>query len=292
MAQQPASPSSFSQFEDFTRYFDLSLALSRKQRAIVYQIRYGVYCEEFGYEPAEDFDDNQEMDEFDSQSVHCLATHRASGLPAGCVRLVMVKGNDKTPMEKHAGNKLDKAFIAQFDNQRHTLCEISRLAVSAAFRRRRGESQSRRSDSDHLSPDKHERRTFPLISLALILGAGVVADILERKNCFSIMEPALPIVLRRAGMNFRRVSKNFDFRGVRAAYYGNIDELIGNAPTELREYFSVLHQQFTPLLLAGKKNDSTSFTADTFAVENSSLRRTLMMISDANIALHWQWLPS
>lgn len=242
-----------SQLAEFGRYFDLSLAMTRKQRALVYQIRYRVYCEEFGYEPASDFSGHQEMDEFDCQSVHCLATHRESGITAGCVRLVLTEGNDKLPLEIHAGDSLDQDFIDSFSDRRHTLCEISRLAVESAFRRRRGED---RSGYGNINPDESnvlERRTFPVISLALIIGAGAIADILDRKNCFSLMEPSLPLLLKRAGMHFRRVGEDFEFRGLRAAYYGNLDNLFGKAPPDLKRYFSTVREQFAPLLVTRTK---------------------------------------
>ncbi len=242
-----------SQLTEFGRYFDLSLAMTRKQRALVYQIRYRVYCEEFGYEPASDFSGHQEMDEFDCQSVHCLATHRESGITAGCVRLVLTEGNDKLPIETHAGDSLDQAFMDGFSDRRHTLCEISRLAVESAFRRRRGEERSVYGNINADETNVLERRTFPVISLALIIGAGAVADILDRKNCFSLMEPSLPLLLKRAGMHFKRVGEDFDFRGLRAAYYGNMNDLFGNAPPDLKRYFSTVREQFVPLLVTRTK---------------------------------------
>ncbi len=53
----------------------------------VYQIRYRVYCEEFQYEPPI-LSRCQETDEFDATSSHCLVMHKATGMPAGCARLV------------------------------------------------------------------------------------------------------------------------------------------------------------------------------------------------------------
>lgn len=238
----------FSRLEEFNEYFELSLAMSRKQRDKVYRIRYRVYCEEFGYEPTAFFGNHQEMDEFDCQSIHCLVTHRDSGLAAGCVRTVMVEDNDRLPMEVHAGDAIDQRFIERFRDRRDTLCEISRLAVDGRFRRRRREAETRFGDTEGIDFRPGERRTFPLIAMALILGAGAVADILGRKNCFAIMEPSLPIMMRRAGIDFRRVGADFQFRGVRAPYYGNIDDLVDSAPPELRLYFYGVRERFAASL--------------------------------------------
>ena len=245
MTTKKSLPQNPSRLEDFTHYFDLSLAVNRKQRALAYEIRYRVYCEEFGYEPTAVFRNHQEVDDFDCQSIHCLVTHRQSYMPAGCVRVVMVEGSDKLPMEKHAEQSLDRSFIDSFSDRRETLCEISRLAVDCAFRRRRGEQNTRFGNIDSTGFSVRERRSFPVISLALILGAGAVADVLNRKNCFAIMEPSLPNMLKRAGMKFSRVGEVFEFRGARAAYYGNMDELIGHAPSELRQYFNTVRERFS-----------------------------------------------
>lgn len=238
-----------SRLEAFNNYFDLSLAMTRKQRDEVYQIRYRVYCEEFGYEPASVFSNHQEVDEFDCQSIHCLVTHRASGQPAGCVRVVMVEDNDRMPMEAHVGDSLDQSFFDSFRDRRNTLCEISRLAVDTGFRRRHRDQETRFGNIDSNSFSTGELRTFPLIALALMLGAGAAADILERKNCFAIMESALPKLMKRTGIDFRRVGTDFEFHGVRAPYYANMDELIKNATPELRLYFNEIRKQFAATLL-------------------------------------------
>lgn len=250
MATAESSSAGFSRLEEFNQYFELSLARTRKQRDQVYQIRYRVYCEEFGYEPTAVFSNHQEVDEFDCQSMHCLVTHRESGVPVGCVRVVMVEGSDRMPMEAHAGDSIDRKFIDSFEGRRDTVCEISRLAVDGAFRRRRREQETRFGNIDAIGISEWERRTFPLIALSLMLGAGALADALGRKHCFAIMEPFLPVMMRRAGIHFRRVGADFEFRGVRAPYYGSMDELFDNAPAELRVYFNEMRGRFATALQA------------------------------------------
>lgn len=239
--------------EDFTRYFDLSLALTRQQRSLVYQIRYQVYCEEFGYESTSALGNHQEVDEFDCQSMHCLVTHRESGIAAGCVRVVMVEDNDLMPMEKYARDSLTPGIMDQFTDQRDSVCEVSRLAVAGAFRRRRREKQTRFGDLEGWAFSQGEQRTFPLIAVALFLGAGAVADILNRRNCFAIMEPFLPALLSRTGLRFQRIGTDFEHRGIRAPYYANLNELNNKAPDELRKCFTAVRDEFAPLLLQATK---------------------------------------
>lgn len=244
------SPATFSRLEEFNQYFELAPAITQHQRNMVYQIRYRVYCEEFGYESTETFSNHEETDEFDDQSLHCLVTHRDSGVPVGCVRVVMVEGNNMMPMELHAGQSINRNFMHGFADRRNVLCEISRLAVDGAFRRRRREQESPVGNVDALGADEWKRRTFPLITLSLMVGAGALADLLGRRHCVAIMEPFLPVMMRRAGIHFRRVGEDFQFRGVRAPYYCNIEELFDTAPAELRQYFFAMRAQFETALHA------------------------------------------
>ena len=118
--------------ESFLRYFTIGLATTTVQKESVYKIRYRVYCDEFGYEPADHFPDKMEYDAYDNDALHCLITHKSSGIPAGCVRLILATGNeysDILPFEKACSESLDDELIRGLNLDRRTVCEISRLAV-------------------------------------------------------------------------------------------------------------------------------------------------------------------
>lgn len=248
MSKPTVNPEMSSLFMDFAQYFELSLALTEEQKKAVYAIRYSVYCEEFGYEDTEAFRDGMETDSFDDHSIHCLVTHKASNRPAGCVRLVTVDQNSLMPMEDHCGDALDVEFFSQFANRRDRMSEISRLAVDGPFRRRRGESETRFGNTNSLHFEAREKRTFSLIAVSLFLAAAAVADLMRRKDTFSIMEPFLPNILRRTGIVVKRVGEDFDFRGTRAPYYLNIDEAVRGCPDELRLCYEVVRAQFASVL--------------------------------------------
>ncbi|MFK7829073.1 MAG: PEP-CTERM/exosortase system-associated acyltransferase [Congregibacter sp.] len=237
-------------FIDFAQYFELSLALTEEDKAAVYAIRYNVYCEEFGYEDPKFFEDGKEHDEFDGQSVHCLVTHKSTGVPAGCVRLVLAKDGEMMPFENHCRESVQPDVLARLASDRGTMAEISRLAVDGRFRRRRGEKSSRYGDPEAMRFDVLERRTFPLIAVSLFLAAAAVADLRQRPGCFAIMEPFLPAILSRTGVHVQRVGEDFDFRGTRAPYFLQIDEAIRDAPAELLMCFDAVRNQFRPLLEA------------------------------------------
>ena len=97
--------------ENFQRFFDIQLATTETQRKAVFRIRYRVYCEEFGYERPEDFPDRRERDCFDAHSLHCLITHRRSGHPAGCVRLVCASDEQALPIESYCLQSVYRAHL-------------------------------------------------------------------------------------------------------------------------------------------------------------------------------------
>jgi N-acyl amino acid synthase of PEP-CTERM/exosortase system len=210
--------------DKFLQYFDIHFAASSEAKSRVFGVRYRVYCEEFGYEPAEEFPDHQEKDDFDANSLHALVIHKSSGLAAGCVRLVQpqkLASNDLLPFEKNCRESLDAQVMERLALDRATICEISRLAVDGAFRRRPGEQRTRFGEVDALDCTQQERRTFSVIAVACFLAATAMIDLTGRNNVFAMMEPFLPRLLRRAGLEFTRIGRDIDYHGLRAPYYIN-----------------------------------------------------------------------
>ena len=153
---------------NFDRYFSVALVETEEQLRQAQGIRFRVYCEEFGYEDIDAFPEHLEIDDFDEQSTHALVVHRETGLSAGCVRMVPTLASaphEPLPFERYCGESIDKELVEELDLDRSTVCEISRLAVDGAFRRRGPkERQSRFGQVKHLhlsiqtippSPPKH-----------------------------------------------------------------------------------------------------------------------------------------
>jgi N-acyl amino acid synthase of PEP-CTERM/exosortase system len=233
-------PQKRSLIDQFHQFFDVDFAVSQAQKNAVYGLRYRVYCEEQHYEPVERFPDGMERDEFDAKSLHILITHKASGIHAGCVRLVGTGGRRQTdllPYEKHCPDSVEPDFFRARGLQRESICEISRLAVDPRFRRRpdatveEGEEQF----------SAEEIRTFPLIATAGFLSATALSDITGRTDVFSLMEPFLPRLMRHAGFEFQRAGKDVDYHGTRAAYFCKTEWAIDNLRPELREFYDGIH---------------------------------------------------
>lgn len=231
--------------EAFNTYFTVDFASTPELRKRVYEVRYRVYCEEFRYEEREAFSDGQERDKYDAASLHCLITHRPSGRPAGCVRLVPADagpGIERLPLEEHCGDSLDRAFLDGLNLDRSTVCEISRLAVDGHFRRRAGESSSRYgAASTAFDASPQEQRSFPLISVAAFLAATALTELAGRTNVFAMMEPFLPRMLERSGIRFQRAGADTDYHGIRAPYFVRTQDAVANMRPELTELYQSIN---------------------------------------------------
>ena len=232
--------------ENFLRYFDIAFAATDAQKSEVYGIRYSVYCDEFQYEPASSFPDHEEKDAFDATSLHALVTHKASGLPAGCVRMVSPTGKDGSdplPFEKFCADSLDTDFVDSLGLDRTKTCEISRLAVDGVFRRRAGERLTRFGEVEGLDCSQQERRTFSMIAIACFLAATALTEISGRTSVFAMMEPFLPRLLKRSGIAFRRAGEDIDYHGERAPYFITTQSAVDNMRPDLKELYSEIHSR-------------------------------------------------
>ena len=245
--------------ESFLRYFSVDLATTPAQKESVYKIRYRVYCEEFGYEPADRFPNQIEYDAYDEYSLHCLITHISSGMPAGCVRLIPATNNGlcgTLPFEKASQSRLDSLWDRRLRIERNTVCELSRLAVDRAFRRRTGEMQSRFGRLDVPDFSDEEQRYFGLIAIAGFLALTALTDpcLTGRTNMFAMMEPYLPRLLKRSGIIFQKIGEDIDYHGVRAPYHiERTQSAMEKVHPDLKELYQAIYQQISQSYLGLKE---------------------------------------
>ncbi len=231
--------------ESFKKYFTVELVNSLAMKQKVYHIRYRVYCKEFKYEPVENCPDEMETDEYDDYSLHCLIIHKASNVPAACVRLVpaSIHGHRvPLPFEQNCSQSIDSDFIKQLNLERETQCEISRLAVDGLFRRRSNEALTRFGNIN-FDFSKEERRSFQMLAVSAFLTATVLTELSGRSSVFAMMEPFLPRLLKRSGILFQRAGKDIDYHGVRAPYFITTQSALDNMLPELLELYQWIHQQ-------------------------------------------------
>ena len=224
----------------FFNYFDVELVTTPGQLALVEQIRYRVYCREFGYEPAEAFPDLREWDQYDSHSLHSLITHRRSGQPAGCVRLICASDHHSLPVEDFCSEALHLGYLETLADNRNEMCEVSRLAVDYSFRKRAGEQHTRVGEYDALDCCHQEQRTFSLIGIAAFLSAFALADLAGRSQGFAMMESTLPRWLRMSGIYLEKAGEPTEYHGRRTPYFVTRETAIANVREDLRKLYLTL----------------------------------------------------
>ena len=197
----------------FNEYFEMVPAISDELKNEVYKLRYQVYCVENAFLNPEDYPDNLEFDEFDSRSVHYLIRHRKSGDYAATVRLILPDPHNSEkifPLELYC--EIDNVAVMRTINRKH-LGEASRLCVSKTFKRRKIEEAIDSDSHDYFSPA--ERRSFPIISFALI---ACLIKMCHENNIdyfFGTLEPAWFRFLSSAGIYFTKIGPLSDYHGDR-----------------------------------------------------------------------------
>jgi N-acyl amino acid synthase of PEP-CTERM/exosortase system len=220
----------------FNQYFELVHADTDALRMQVYLLRYQVYVLETGFEQNSDCQSKSdahgdlvywEQDEFDSRSDHYLLRHRRTGVYAATARLILPdSGNLQAPYPIELHCLLDQRVAAE--SVRARLGEISRFAVSKAFKRRIGESGSLAGVASNVEIyfEDDERRILPHISLGLF--AAVIRMVHDHgiTHCYAVMEPALLRLLGRFGVIFNRIGPDVDYHGMRTPCLGTIGEAL------------------------------------------------------------------
>lgn len=238
--------------EAFHHFFQVTLADTDDLKQIVYRLRYQVYCRELHFEREEDCPGGLESDDFDGRSLHCLIRHRNSNQYAGCVRLVRTDpANPESllPFEKFCANSIHKDIVDPSSLDREKIGEISRLAVTADFRKRRGESQSPYgiTKSPENSHPPNQRR-FPSIPIGLYLAISAVGLLEGLDAVFAMMEPRLARHLRHFGIGFAQVGPVVDYHGERAPFYLTRDSLFESLRPEFRQLLDYLQEELEPAI--------------------------------------------
>ena len=236
--------------EHFYEYFSIGIANTSNLKKAVYKLRYDVYNRELGYEKNCPIDNEQ--DDFDTYSTHAIIQHKASGLYAGCVRLVTppkINPKAKLPFEIHCSKSFDPRkleLLKEGDNVK--VGEVSRLTVLSNFRLRKSDSKTPDGISTEyrsLETSKEGMRYFPFIAIALFFAGASMLKHKNNKYGFVMMEERLARLLRHSEINFIQLGETLDYHGQRALFY---IETASIAPlnSELKEFYQSIDKQLAP----------------------------------------------
>ncbi len=212
--------------EHFSQYLKPQIADTEQLKHEVYKLRHNVYCEELHFEDVKET--YEERDTFDSRAIHCFVRHISSNNLAGTVRLITSAREDELlPIEQFCSHALTDPDISPMKYGRHEICEISRLAVPAVFRKREIDKYAGAAtgaiNEQVFSPT--ELRCFPYIAICLYLSAAAMSYKTRRFHVFVMMEPRLARSLNFVGIMFKQLGQPIEFHGKRAPYYIDAREL-------------------------------------------------------------------
>lgn len=217
----------FSLGEGFRKYFEVVAAFDTPLRNDVFGIRHEVYCEELGFEPVRP--DRLETDDNDRHSLHCLM--RSSTEPrtlVGCNRLVLARPEDPAhplPFEHTCRATLDRSIIDPAKEPRGTIAEVSRLAVRAHYRRRKGETKTALALSDDDFGTKEQPR-FPYIPIGLYLAVVALARREGIETLFMLTEPRLADHFSKLGVKITQIGGPVEHRGIRVPSMMSVDSVV------------------------------------------------------------------
>jgi len=227
----------------FNRHFEVVPADTPELLDAAHALRYQVYCVEHGFEDPSQQTGEREFDQYDVRSVHAVLIARASGGVVGCVRLVLPELHGVAGPLPILGllNDPSQARLAEFATAR--IAEISRYAISKAYRRRSGENLY----PDVATEDIHAadlRRVAPHMSLGLLRGVGRVARAHGIDTVCAAMAPPLFRLLERFGLEFERLGPPIEYHGPRQPCIARCDQLLAGMADRNPAYHRVVEEAY------------------------------------------------
>lgn len=220
--------------------FDVRDVVTQELRTIAHRLRFQVYCVENAYEKPENSPFGLEFDMFDSHAGSAVLFHKATGLPAGTIRMVlplaqapdqsfalqmicnepMVAGGKRVPIEQTG--------------------EISRFCIPKNVRRQL--------ESFPVDPRYHGaacdgpewRRVIPHITLGLIEWLVRYSVQVGLTHLCAAMEPRLLRLLGRLGVHFEPIGGVVEFHGPRQPCCADLKILLGRVRIERPDVFDVI----------------------------------------------------
>lgn len=226
-------------------YFDFDKVLRNVVESAVLKdirkLRYEVYCLECHFLDEKEYQDGQEIDEYDASSIHFAAYTIDRKDIVGTVRLVQPADDQVYPFQSHC---------APFDHfvfpPREQAAEISRLVVRKTHRRRRGDSMEGISEDFREKGKLSDVKPKPIIgkekrgnSPLLILGMYREMYRYSRANgiryWYAAMERSLAKSLEKMGFQFVPIGPQTDYYGPVTPFIADLNDL--NARLQLENKF-------------------------------------------------------
>lgn len=186
-------------------------------------LRYAVFCEELNRVETSDANLKRETDIYDQYSRHFLATHIDTGSLAACARLILPNPSGFNIQARYEIKK-ESAYP---DAALEEIAEISRMAISSAFRRRRtdakrpvcGSPEDELPNSAHEEEHASDRKHQPEIVLGMYRAIYQSAKESGISHYMAAMDPMFTRLLGMLGFPFKPAGPiNMQVRPARRPY--------------------------------------------------------------------------
>lgn len=231
----------------FEQYFRIVPALTEALKHEAYRVRHSVFCDDLQFELTRF--NKFEMDEYDAHALHLLIRSIQSETFIGCTRIIRPSpdmADGLLPFERTCAETLDRSIIDPSRLPRDKIAEVSRLAVVATFRRRKGEEISPLdiTESDYGAGPISR---FPYIPLGLYIGTVELARIHNIQILFMLTEERLAKHFSRLGAQLEFIGAPVEHRGLRFPSMVYVGDIINN----MRPIFRPLYQTIATEIRAG-----------------------------------------
>lgn len=209
-----------------------------------YRLRYQVYCHERRFLPSQYYPDGLETDVFDKHAVHIGVLNAADCLVA-TARLVP-RTEDGLPMFGHCSVLVGHPALA---DTRAPIVEVSRLAVSRQYNRRKGDEHYALEGGGTTTTGERRREGGEIV-MTLYRALYQASKRHGFTHWLAATERSLQRLVVRYRFPFKQVGPEVDYFGLVAPYLMDLAEfdaeiLSGQVPA-LREFLDGLEPRFQP----------------------------------------------
>jgi len=228
--------------DHYSQYFAMVNAVTAQQRKISYQLRHQVFHQDCGYRDLGSLSSKQyEHDEFDENAIHSLLFHKQSGQAIGYIRLVLAKSKSKQTLPH------EKLYTREYDFSHSSInsiakdrCEISRMALISAFRRRKNERLMQQDQRNNEKQDGNRR--FPVNYLPICLIFAVMHSMREEKMDYGLafVEKRIPLFLKHYGAQIDAIGEPVECYGIRAPVILHLEATYQKLKPEYQQLFDFI----------------------------------------------------
>ena len=226
----------------YRQFFKMMKVENPQEKELAYQLRHQVFHQDCGFHELGSLSANQlEKDEYDDLSTHTLFLQKQTNQAIGYIRLIHVAkdGNINLPAEKYYDRNFDFSASSLDKLGNGNKCEISRMALTSSFRRRKSDLDL--SDSPQLTAIAEIRR-YPINYLPICLIFAVMHSMrkVNADHALAFVEKRLALFLGHFGVQYDQIGEPINCYGRRSPFILHLEATQNHLKPEFRKLFDYI----------------------------------------------------